>query len=254
MISNFARVSALAMALAMSPPAMAQQDLGNVKSELPSEPQNKNWSGTVQRTERGFLLGNPDAKVKLIEFISYTCSVCALFAKQGDPAIDLSLIGPGDMSVEIRPMIRNEYDLALSLLVACGDPAKFKARHSAFLWSQASWMEKLAKAPKTQQAIWQRGDTASRLNMSDALTFGQRVIALGTTPTEVTACLSDEKAAQKILNDDKANRAEFGVNSTPSFALDGKLLPDVHQWAALYPVLAERFKPVPSSNEGLSGD
>jgi len=252
-IWNFARVSALAVAMAISGPATAQQDLGNVKSELPTQTQNKNWSGEVQRTERGFLIGNPDAKVKMIEFVSYTCGVCAMFAKQGDPAIDLSLVGPGDMSVEIRPVIRNELDLAITLLVNCGDPAKFKSRHSAFLWSQNSWLQKAGQAPQSQQAIWQRGDANARLNASNALNLGSRVIALGTTETEVTACLSDDKAAQKLLDDGKANRAEFGVTSTPSFALDGNLLKDVHQWATLYPILAERFKPTPSTNGGLSG-
>lgn len=252
MISKFARYSTLAIALGFSAPGFAQQDLSNPQSAFEQPPANKNWSGTIQRTERGHLIGNPDAEVKLIEFISYTCSVCAIFAKQGDPAIDISLLAPGEMSVEVRPLIRNELDVTISLLVGCGDPAKFKARHSAFLWSQGSWLQKAASAPQSQQAIWQRGDAAARLNASNALNLGGRAIALGLSESEVTACLSDEKAVQKLLANDKADRAEFGVNSTPSFALDGKLLKDVHYWQTLYPVLAERFKPDTASTGGLS--
>lgn len=253
MISNFAKASAIAIAVTVASPTMAQQSLGDTRSTFDSAPDNKNWSGEVTPTERGHLLGNAEAETKLIEFVSYTCSACAAFAMQGDPAIELSLIAPGDMAVEVRPVIRNELDVTVTLLANCGDPKKFKARHSAFLWSQNSWLKQAANAPQTQQAIWQRGDAASRLNASTALNLGARVIALGTTPSEVTACLSDEKAAQALIDKDKANKTEFGFNSTPSFALNGDLLEDVHQWQVLYPVLAEEFKPQPTSENGLSG-
>jgi protein-disulfide isomerase len=51
----------------------------------------------------------------------------------------------------------------------------------------------------------------------------------------------NDAAAQKIIDNDTADRLEFNIEGTPSFALDGKLLTDVHNWTALYPVLSARF-------------
>ena len=41
---------------------------------------NVDWSQRVATTpEGGFRMGNPDAPVKLVEFLSLTCSHCATF-------------------------------------------------------------------------------------------------------------------------------------------------------------------------------
>jgi protein-disulfide isomerase len=252
--SIFAKSTAAAALLALTAPAGAQgQDLAKPDSAFADSVPKRNWSGVVERTSRGHLVGNPDAEVKLIEFVSYTCPHCADFARQGEPAIDLSLLVPGDMSLEVRSVIRNELDLTVSLLVACGDPAGFKERHRDFMWSQRVWLDKFSNAPKTQQAIWLRGDVNGRLNAASALDFDDKLIARGFSPTQITACLSDTAATKALIAHSNADYAEFGVPGTPSFALDGKLLKDVHHWGALYPVLAEKFKPVPASQDSAFG-
>ena len=46
-------------------------------------PAGKVWTEVAKKTpEGGYLIGNPDAKIKLIEFGSLTCHVCADFATQ----------------------------------------------------------------------------------------------------------------------------------------------------------------------------
>lgn len=255
MISTLARSSAAAALLALTAPVGAQQqDLGKPGSAFADSGQTRNWSGTIARTARGHLVGNPDARVKLIEFVSYTCSHCADFARQGEPAIDISLLVPGEMSLEVRPVIRNELDLTISLLVACGDPAGFKERHRDFMWSQKVWLAKFTSAPQTQQAIWLRGDVNARLNAASALELDDKLIARGMSPTQITACLSDSAAAKALITNSNADRAEFGVTGTPSFALNGTLLKDVHHWTTLYPVLAEAFKPTPAAGASFSGE
>ena len=251
MISKLARLTTLAAALAICTPGIAQSDLSDPKSAFEKPPE-KNWSGEVQRTQHGYLIGNPDAEVRLIEFVSYTCSVCALFAKEGDPAIDFTLLAPGKMSMEMRPYIRNELDVTLSLLVGCGNNREFKALHRDFLWSQDEWMKKINSAPASQQAAWLRGDTAGRLNAAQALDLDDKLIARGFSPTEITTCLSDVKAAEALLVNTGADRVIYGITGTPSFALDNKLLKNVYNWATLYPVLEERFKTAPTANEGFS--
>lgn len=230
-----------AAALAFATGVAAAQDLSRPDSSFGPKPKAGNWQNSVERTERGHLIGNPEAETRLVEFISYTCPHCADFAARGEPALDVVLLGPGKITVEVRPVIRNGLDLAVTLLANCGDPAQFKARHRTLILAQADWLGKAQAAPKTQQAIWQRGDKAGRQNAASALGLTAMLAAKGQSKAELDACVANDAAAQKLLQNDEADGKEFGVNSTPSFAMDGKLLANVHSWEALYPLLRDRF-------------
>lgn len=228
-------------------PAAAQQDLARPGSAFGPGENPGNWPATIARTERGHLIGNPEADTRLIEFISYTCPHCASFAAQGEPALEIAVLQPGKAAVEVRPVIRNGLDLAVTLLAQCGDPAGFKARHQALMLSQDEWLGKARNAPQSQQAIWLRGDKAGRMNAAGALGLTQLLAGRGQSQTELDACVSDDDAAKRLIANGRADHAELGVNGTPSFAMDGKLLPAVHSWEQLYPVLSARFAAAPES-------
>ncbi|MDC8754596.1 thioredoxin domain-containing protein [Erythrobacter sp. sf7] len=248
MLRSLAAIGAAMIALAA--PGSAQKDLSNPGSAFAKEQPRGNWQAVVTRTERGHLIGNPDADTRLIEFVSYTCGHCAHFAVQGEPALDLTLLMPGKMAVEVRPVLRNALDLTVSLLAQCGDPAGFKDRHRAFMYAQDKWLAKFTSAPQSQQAIWARADKASRMNAASALGLADMLIKRGQSAAEVNACIMDDAAAQKLIDNGTADRLDFDIQGTPSFALDGKLLNQVHNWDALYPVLSAHFAPAPS--KGLS--
>ncbi|MDJ0643218.1 MAG: thioredoxin domain-containing protein [Erythrobacter sp.] len=245
MISKLAKTAAFAAGLMLFSPVAAQereQDLSNPDSAFVDTTRKGNWQSVVEPTERGHLIGNPRADVQLIEFVSYTCGHCANFAIEGEPALDLVLLMPGKMTLEVRPVIRNALDLTVSLLAACGNPAKFKERHRAYMTTQATWLDKARNAPASQQAIWGRGDRNARLNAAQALDLDDVLVNRGQSIAEVNACLMDDKAAQALIDNARADHAEFQVPGTPSFALDGALLERVHSWDALYAVLSERFR------------
>lgn len=239
--------AAAMLALATGPAAAGQQpqqqQSGSNKpgSTLAPKPGRTNWQATIARTSRGHLIGNPDAETRLIEFISYTCPHCSDFAARGEPALELVVLGPGKVNVEVRPVIRNGIDLAVTLLAQCGDPAGFKARHSALMLAQADWLGKARNAPASQQQIWLRGDKAGRLNAASALGLTAMLARRGQSQAELDACVSDDAAARKLVDNGLADKGELGVNSTPSFALDGKLLDEVHTWETLYPALSAKL-------------
>jgi len=200
------------------------------------------WHNTVESTDRAHVIGNPDADTTLIEFVSYTCSHCANFAIQGDPALELAFVSPGHTRVEIRSVIRNALDLTATLLVGCGVDSKFKGNHAAVLRSQKDWLPIAINAPQAQQQIWARADTAARLNMANALGFITKFENRGYSRSELTTCLSDNTEARRLLDNGAADAGEFPIAGTPSFALDGELLVDIHDWSALYPVLSGKVK------------
>ncbi|MEP3421939.1 MAG: thioredoxin domain-containing protein [Erythrobacter sp.] len=240
-------IGALGLTMADAPLALAQSNssgsLSNPESSFSRGDRRAAWHAEVERTERGHRIGNPEAEAALIEFISYTCGHCATFAREGEGALDLALLAPGLMTVEVRPVIRNGIDLTVSLLVQCGAPEGFKDRHRLFLMQQDTWLNKARTAPQSQQAIWARGDQAARLNAARALDLDDMLAERGMSMSDINTCLSDNQAALTLIQNGNADRAEFAVPGTPSFALDGELLTDVHSWAGLYPVLAERFHP-----------
>ncbi len=233
-------------------PAMAQQgdpdSLANQGSAFVKGKTGGAWHAEIERTERGFRIGNPDAEAALIEFVSYTCGHCATFAQEGEAALDMAVLAPGEATVEVRPVIRNAVDLTVSLLVQCGGADGFKDRHRMFMLGQDEWLEKARNAPQSQQQIWARGDKASRMNLARALDFDDMLINRGMSRTDVDACINDDQAALALIRNGNADRTEFGVTATPSFALDGELLSDVHSWTTLYPVLKTRFTPSQSED------
>ena len=74
----------------------------------------------VRTPEGGYLMGNPKANVKLIEFGSMTCPHCAEFEEQrGEQLID-TYVKSGRVSYEFRNFVRDPFDLAASLIARCG--------------------------------------------------------------------------------------------------------------------------------------
>ncbi|UAB77690.1 thioredoxin domain-containing protein [Erythrobacter sp. SCSIO 43205] len=250
---GLAAVSAFGLALA-APSTAQQSDSQQAENQLKDPPsaflvdkRRASWHAEVQRTERGFMIGNPKAEASLIEWISYTCPACANFAREGEGAMDLALLAPGHMNVEVRPVIRNAIDLTVSMLVQCGGEEEFKERHRMFMMGQRTWLPKVQSAPQTQLASWSSGNKAARLSMASALGFDDMLANRGVSRMDISTCLSNDEAAQALVQNGSADRTEFSVTSTPSFALDGERLADVHGWNTLYPVIAERFKPENSS-------
>lgn len=244
-------VAGVSLALAPAAPGAAQgrsQSLADTRSELVDDLPPQNWLNVVEQTDKGYVFGNPEADAELIEFISYTCSHCAQFAKQSDNTLDVAAIGPGYISVEVRPVIRNYLDLVVSLLAQCGDAEGFKGRHRALLYAQDSWLGKAVSAPQSQQQIWARGTVDARVNAAQALGLYDIMRDKGYPASQVDACLRDDAKARAIVANDQADRAAFSISGTPTFALDGETLTGVADWPGLAQRLQERFRPAPQES------
>ena len=198
-----------------------------------------NWSAMVTATEGGHLFGNPQAKTKLIEFMSYICSHCATFAKQGDAAIKMAYVPTGRISYEIRHLIRDPVDLSAALLTHCGDPKKFGGNHEAIMYRFDAWMEKARKTTQAQQSRWQFGTLSARLQaIASDLDFYEIMESRGYTRPQLDKCLSDEAKARAMADTSAADVAKYGLQGTPSFIMNGELLDGTHSWPALEKRLA----------------
>ena len=193
-----------------------------------------NWAAMLDRTDGGHRFGNPAAETKLIEFMSYTCSHCAQFARRGDGALKLAYVPTGKISYEIRHLIRDPVDLTAALLTHCGDPKKFGRNHEAITYRYDEWIEKARTATQAQKSRWQFGSLSARLQaIASDLDFYDIMETRGYSRAEMNRCLSDEAKANAMADRSAADAERYGVTGTPSFVLDGKLLEGTHDWPTL---------------------
>ena len=198
-----------------------------------SQSTRNNWDNVVVQTELGHRIGNPDAKVKLIEFFSYTCPHCAEFAQQGEAPIKLAYLMPGKMSVEYRHLIRDPIDLTVGLLVNCGATAKFPANHAAFILGQSRWIAPASRATSAQQQRWRTPGAIGRRAIATDFGFYPIMEQRGYRRAEVDRCLADEAMATRLAETSAREWERPGITGTPSFAINGVVMPGTHTWDTL---------------------
>jgi len=185
----------------------------------------QNWGATIVESDNGHRIGNPKAKTKLVEFMSYTCSHCAEFARKGDAAIKLSYVPTGKISYEVRHLIRDPVDLTAALLTHCGDEKKFGGNHEAIMYRFDEWMDKARNATQAQRSRWQFGTNSARFQaIASDLDFYEIMETRGYRRADLDRCLSDEAKAKALADTSAADVAKYQLTGTPSFVLDGKLL------------------------------
>ncbi|MEC7399110.1 MAG: thioredoxin domain-containing protein, partial [Pseudomonadota bacterium] len=117
---------ALALAACGSSDSAGEEAVSGEPVAAVEAPAGTNWVDTVQVTESdGYLLGNPDAPIKLLEYASLTCPACAAFAANGADQLKEDYVATGKVSYELRNQIHGPHDLVLAQMVRCGAPETY---------------------------------------------------------------------------------------------------------------------------------
>jgi protein-disulfide isomerase len=203
------------------------------------KPQNKPWTEVVAMTpEGGIRMGNPNAKVKLIEFASLTCPHCKDFHEAATATLKSKYVASGNVSYEFRNFVLNGPDYAASLLARCQGAGPFFGLLNAFYTDQASWVEPFTKLSaddqKRLQALPQDQQIAG-LAMAGKLDAYVRT--RGIPKARFDACLSDA-AALKVLADMRTQATDtYKLTGTPGFIINGKTQAETFDWKTLEPKL-----------------
>jgi protein-disulfide isomerase len=220
---------AAAAAFTLAPAAVA----------APAAPaQASDWSQRVEKTaEGGYRVGNPDAPVKLVEFLSLTCGHCAAFAAEAMPALH-EQVRAGRVNVEYRNYVLNHYDLAAAVLSRCAAPRNYFNLTNALLEQQEVWAGRVDALTDAQRAEIEVRPTAATLRRTvELLGLDEIAKAHGVTPARARLCLSDAAALDQLLAMGQAAE-QLGVEGTPTFMLNGKVI-GPHDWASLQPLLGQ---------------
>ncbi|WP_267381351.1 MULTISPECIES: thioredoxin domain-containing protein [unclassified Sphingomonas] len=196
----------------------------------------RDWSSVVTRTPAGtFLIGNPAARVKLVEYASYTCPHCAAFAKESEPVLKAQMIRSGSTSLEFRNLIRDRLDLAASLLARCTGVRDFAGTNAAIFAAQGQWLERGFDYQESNGARLGMYPVLAQLRAyADGAGLTALVQARGLSPKAIDACFADQAEVDRILAISSAVPA--GVAGTPAFFVNGKAIPTA-AWAGLEPAL-----------------
>ncbi|MCM8729685.1 thioredoxin domain-containing protein [Hephaestia sp. GCM10023244] len=199
-------------------------------------PAGQEWSQVVNRSpEGGFVMGNPDAPLKLIEYGSRSCPSCGNFGRDGMVPLENDYVKTGKVSYEFRDFpVHGGPDLGLSTLGRCvSESAFFPILEQTYI-DQNTFLAKL-EAPEAQtlsQQLQGKSPTEIATGWATYLGYVDFVKQRGVTEQQAKACLSDQKNVQAVVDMAQKGSAD-GVTGTPSFLLNGKLLENTVTWEQL---------------------
>lgn len=187
-------------------------------------PAGQSWVETAAETpEGGFVIGNPNAPLKLVEYASHTCSHCAAFSQEAAAELD-EYVAKGTVSYELRNQIHDPIDLTIALLARCGSAQSFHP-----LANQA-WQnfDSIMTTVQANGAALQQAQQAPQAQRFQAIAQASGLLdffaARGISRDQAMTCLADIDKAQRIADASQTQSEELDVTGTPTFFLNGRLV------------------------------
>ncbi len=151
---------------------------------------------------KDFSLGSPDAKVKLVEYASFTCPHCANFHATTFKDLKKDYIDTGKVHFTLREVYFDRYGLWAALIARCGGEMKYFGIHDMLFDQQQDWA-----ASENPQEVVEKLKTIGR--------------AAGLEDAAMDACLNDTANAEALIKQFQTNFEADGVEGTPTLFING---------------------------------
>ncbi len=196
------------------------------------------FTRTIAATpEGGFRMGNPAAKVKLVEYASLTCPHCRAFHLEGAAILERDYIARGLVSFELRNLVLNGPDLAASTLARCQGTAKFFSSVDVFFRQQQVWIMPFTQIPESESARYASLPDDQQLA---AVAVGGKldsfVAKFGMSRALFDKCLADRTAVDRLTRIGEDAGKLYKVQGTPTFFINGRMIPP-NTWGGVEPLL-----------------
>jgi protein-disulfide isomerase len=155
----------------------------------------------------GYLMGNANAPVEVIEFADFECPGCGQFATLTEPDVRTRLVNTGQVRMRFLDfpleMHKNTWDA--SLAAACAnDQGKFWEMHDQIFANQDKWNAEATSRPRKPLAELAKG--------------------LGLDMSKYGACMDANTHLAKIqAHKREGDRRQIG--QTPTFVIGNKMIP-----------------------------
>lgn len=237
-LASLAALAPLALGLAACKKDAGGEGAASGPVAAVAPPAGKQWQDVVAVTpEGGYVMGNPNAPVKLIEYGSLSCPHCAKLAQEGFSTLVGSYVASGKMSLEFRSFAIHPQDVPLTVLTQCSGPeAVFPLTEEIYknfdavtegTMKGADAANKMSSLPAEQRFV----------ALADALGFTDFFAARGLSKDQQKICLSDVTKATQIAKYSEAY-GQQGIDSTPTLLINGKKV-DGASWDELKSALAK---------------
>src|ERR1700761_4437274 len=145
-------------------------------------------------------LGNPKAKIQVIEYASMACPHCGHFNEAVFPTLKSKYIDTGKVRYTLKEMITEPSTIAVAgfLIARCAGPDKYFTVVDQVFRSQSRWNQGSIKP-----------------------IFQEIAAANGVDEAHFAACLQDQNAADAVARRAQRAQEKEGVDSTPTLFIDG---------------------------------
>lgn len=148
-------------------------------------------------------MGSADAPVVMHEYASLTCSHCAAFHADTLPEIKQAYIDTGKLRLVYHDFPFGNLGMAAAMVARCSGKDNYFPVIGALFSSQKSWTH--SETP------------------FDALVGIVRLV--GMSEDDVDKCLDNQELLAEMQKRIKQAADTLGINSTPTFFVDGKKIP-----------------------------
>jgi protein-disulfide isomerase len=193
-------------------------------------PAGQQWSRVVNATEEGFVMGNPDAPLKVVEYGSFTCSHCAEFSVTSREELMRDYVDTGRVSFEMRPYVRDPLDLMLAATAVCAGPERFFPLAENIFSGFEEVVSGAQAAPNAAQNIASLPEAERFTSLARAWRVDQFFAARGVPATELDRCLTDSEALTRRETVVRSANERYEIAGTPTFLLNGTVMEGVGTW------------------------
>ncbi|WP_343343960.1 thioredoxin domain-containing protein [Sphingomicrobium sp. XHP0239] len=220
--------------------ATGELPVADTPVEAVAAPDGQEWADVVSKTDAGgYLMGNPDAPVKVVEYGSMTCGACAFFSTNGEQQLKEEYLDSGRVSFEFRNYTRDPIDVTASLLARCGGENRFFPLTDAMFAAQNEWYgQRIPQLREVMPQLRSLSPNEQFARLAEVTGLKTFAVQRGLPASQADACLADEAAVSELVSMQSVGQSDFGVNRTPYFLINGVPAQEVDaDYSNLKPVL-----------------
>ena len=190
-------------------------------------PKGSDWTAIVAPTPAGgFVMGNPKAKVKLVEYGSMTCPHCAHFDQTAAPTLIGKYVKSGQVSWEFRNYVRDAFDVSAAMVARCNGARSFFPLTRAIFKDQKNWEAKIQAIPDDQLKATQDLPPEKEFAvLAKVAGFAELAAKSGLPKARTSQCLSNADMVNRLIQIGTETNSKFpDFPGTPTFLINGSMV------------------------------